>query len=315
MMDEQLAAAYQALTQRAGVVRLDRAQVAMSGKDRATMLHKFCTQDVLGKQPGQGGEAFICNVQGKIVGYVYFLVGEQEIVLDTAAGQAQTLINHLDRYVITEDVQFADRSRELATLVLAGPQATLLLPDAPAEMYSHKKLEIDGVTVECRHVPFAGGSYFLAIPSADAERVQNALIARGATLCSPAAIECLRIETATPLYGIDITTENLPQEISRDAFAINFRKGCYLGQETVARIDALGHVNKHLVQVQFAADADIATGKELFVGDKAIGRVTSVCWSPKVQAPLALAYVRREHCAVGTKLTEGEVVALTPPSP
>lgn len=315
MIDPQLATEYQALSQRAGVVRLDRSQVAMTGKDRATLLHKFCTQDILSKQPGQGGEAFICNVQGKIVGYVYFFVGEQDIVLDTAAGQAATIINHLDRYVITEDVQFADRSGESTTLVLAGPEAPALLPDAPAEMYSHKKVELDGVTVDCRRVPYGGDAFFLGVPNSEAERVTNALVARGATLCSPAALECVRIETATPLYGSDITIENLPQEVSRDAFAINFRKGCYLGQETVARIDALGHVNKHLVQVQFAADAEIAAGKELLVGDKVIGRVTSIGWSPKVNAPLALAYVRREHCAVGTKLAEGEVVALTPSSP
>ena len=315
MIAQQLAAEYQALSQRAGVVRLERAQVAMTGKDRATLLHKFCTQDILSKQPGQGGEAFICNVQGKIVGYVYFLVGEQEIILDSAAGQAQAIINHLDRYVITEDVQFADRSGELATLVLAGPEAAALLPDAPTEMYSHKMIELDGITVDCRRVPYGGDAFFLSVPSTEAERVTNALVARGAMLCSPAALECVRIEAATPLYGIDITTENLPQEVSRDAFAINFRKGCYLGQETVARIDALGHVNKHLVQVLFAADADITIGKVLLVGDKVIGRVTSVCWSPKVQASLALAYVRREHCAVGTKLVEGEVIALTPSSP
>lgn len=315
MIDHQLAAEYQALSQRAGVVRLERSQVAMTGKDRATLLHKFCTQDILSKQPGQGGEAFICNVQGKIVGYVYFFVGEREIILNSAAGQAQTIINHLDRYVITEDVQFADRSGELATLALAGPETAALLPDAPTEMYSHNKVELDGVTVDCRRVPYGGDAFFLTTSIQDADRVINALVARGAMLGSPATLECVRIEANTPLYGSDITIENLPQEVSRDAFAINFRKGCYLGQETVARIDALGHVNKHLVQVQFATDADIAVGKELLVGDKVIGRVTSVCWSPKVQTPLALAYVRREHCAVGTKLAEGEVVALTPASP
>src|SRR5690606_20586101 len=116
----------------------------------------------------------------------------------------------------------------------------------------------------------------------------------GIMRCDAEVIEVMRIENGAPLYGVDITPENLPQEVARDAEAIHFKKGCYLGQETVARIDALGHVNKLLVQVKFPADAQVSPGDELLVGEKKAGRVTSVCDSPAVNGQLALAYVRRE---------------------
>jgi folate-binding protein YgfZ len=172
-------------------------------------------------------------------------------------------------------------------------------------MLGHTVGKVGDVVVSVSRVPYLGAdSYFIGAATADASVVIEKLLAAGASSCEMDAIETRRIECGTPLYGTDITIENLPQEVNRDALAIHFKKGCYLGQETVARIDALGHVNKLLVQLKFAADAEVpARQSDLVVDGKAIGRVTSSTWSPEWNAPLALAYVRREHARPGTQLT------------
>ena len=121
--------------------------------------------------------------------------------------------------------------------------------------------------------------------------------------CVAAGLDAVRIEAGFPLFGSDITDDNLPQEIGRNKQAICFTKGCYLGQETVARIDALGHVNRLLTRVKFASAEVPSPGTELFASDKAVGKVTSACWSPLNGSPLAFALIRRAQSAPGTKLT------------
>jgi len=123
-----------------------------------------------------------------------------------------------------------------------------------------------------------------------------------------------RLEAGFPFFDRDITAENLPQEVGRDAQAISFQKGCYLGQETVARIDALGHVNRVLRGVKFDGPAVPPPATVLLAGGKEVGRVTSAAWSPRRRAPLAFAYLRQSAAKAGTRLESStgpsEVVAL-----
>jgi folate-binding protein YgfZ len=112
-----------------------------------------------------------------------------------------------------------------------------------------------------------------------------------------------RIEAGTPLFGIDFDDQNLPQEIGRDREAISFTKGCYLGQETVARIDALGHVNQQIVGIRFHGSDVPGVGTQLLRGGAVVGKVTSPAFSPKLNCAIALAMVRREVTADGTSLT------------
>ena len=114
--------------------------------------------------------------------------------------------------------------------------------------------------------------------------MRAALVAAGVAPCGQAAFDAARIEWGFPLVGHDISDANLPQEIARDKLAISFTKGCYLGQETVARIDALGHVNKTLVGLRFAGSTLPPAGSELLAGDQAVGQVTSSAYSPCASA-------------------------------
>jgi folate-binding protein YgfZ len=178
---------------------------------------------------------------------------------------------------------------------------------------SHSIGEIAGHTVWLRRVAMVLPLGYLVAGKREAHAVvSSSLVAAGATACDAAALEAARIEAGWPSYGIDITEKNLPQEVGRDATAISFTKGCYLGQETVARIDALGHVNRHLVRLRFEGRAIPSPGAELTADGQPAGNVTSAAWSAGWQAPIALAYLRRGSDAPGTRIAwsggAGEVV-------
>jgi tRNA-modifying protein YgfZ len=293
-------AQYHAFTRTAGLVDLsDRTQIEVTGADRGKFLHNLCTNAVRDLPAGHGCEAFVLDVKGHIVGHVFLFVTPESIVLETVPGQAEKLLAHFDRYLIREDVQLHDRSQEWAELLLSGPTADSILRNldatVPESRLDHNSAEIVGHRIWIRRVDFAGPNGFLiACRRDDLPELKNRLSAH-AMRCGLDVFETARIESGTPFYGRDITAENLPQEIDRDRFAISFTKGCYLGQETVARIDALGHVNRLLRLVKFESDTVPPLGAELKStdSDKSIGQVTSACWSPNANAPIALALIRR----------------------
>ncbi|HEY1066449.1 MAG TPA: glycine cleavage T C-terminal barrel domain-containing protein, partial [Pirellulales bacterium] len=143
--------------------------------------------------------------------------------------------------------------------------------------------------------------YLLVCPREQGGVWLDKLRAAGARACGRPSWETVRVEAGLPVFGIDVTDENLAQEVDRNNSAISLTKGCYLGQETVARIDALGHVNKLLRGVRFAGETPPPAGTELRRGEKVVGRVSSAVWSPNFGV-VALAFVRREAAAAGTEL-------------
>jgi folate-binding protein YgfZ len=262
-------------------------------------------------------EAFVTSPQGKTLGHV--LIGNlgESFNLDTTPGQATSLVSHFEKYIISEDATLRDLTHEQGVLLLAGPGAAALLARI-AGVTSEPELTVAQIG-ECRmlvkRVSFlAVSSYFLQTGLRDLPEVQAMLVAGGAIACGSQAVEMARLEAGTPLFGQDITEDNLPQEIGRDRQAISFTKGCYLGQETVARIDALGHVNRLLAGVRFGGSTIPIAGLQLRAGDKSVGHVTSAAWSPKLQAPLALALLRRGQTKLGTVLSsdlaDAQVVGL-----
>jgi folate-binding protein YgfZ len=314
---------YRALGEAAGVVDLSgRTQLELTGEDRAAFLHNFCTNQVRNLSAGSGAEAFILDAKGHVLGHAFVFAGVSSIVLDTVPGQSHRLAGHLERYIIRENVQIHDRTAQWGALLVAGPQASALMEslaiDVPKERLAHNESVLAGRQAYLRRVDLVGpDSWILACQREDAEPLLAALSNAGAIRADIEAFDMARIEAGTPLYARDITEKNLPQEVNRDAQAINFTKGCYLGQETVARNDALGHVNRVLVGVRFGSSAVPSPGTELHAADDkgtAIGAVTSATYSPRLQAALALAYLRRGHTHPGTRLLSqagaAEVVAL-----
>ncbi len=312
---------YAALVSHAALVDLGpRTQIEIGGDDRAAWLHNLTTNEVRKLAPGAGCETFLTNVQGKTLAHALLFVGADAIVLETVSGQAEAISQHLDRYLITERVTIVDRSDAWAEWYLGGTESTELLTAAtgatpPAVRLQHAAATLAGRTVWLRRVDFTGPDGFvIAAQRDDFTAIGKALVAAGATRCRHAAFDAARIEWGFPLFGRDVTDKNLPQEVAREAQTISFVKGCYLGQETVARIDALGHVNRTLVGVRFDSASVPTAGLELTCDGAAVGSVTSAGYSPRLRAPLALAYVRRGKNAPGQKLQsalgDAEVVAL-----
>jgi folate-binding protein YgfZ len=315
-----VAAEYQALTAGVGVAPvLDITSIDVTGADRATFLHSMCTADVKALAPGDSCEAIFTNAQGHVVGYGWLHGRDDRITIDLVGGNANTLVAELDRYIIRERVTLVDRTNDLATLLVAGPAAEKrLATEKVSGTFLEKIPDTFLAAVFCRRVELAGTDSFLL--SADARHVAalwDELVGAGARPCGCQAVETRRIERGIPLFGVDITSENLPQEVARDERTISFTKGCYIGQETVARIDALGHVNRTLGGLKFdraTSNAEIKAGSELAIDGKTVARITSVAYSPQLDATLALAYLRRGHERPGTILATdtatAEVVAL-----
>lgn len=305
--DTSLADQCEALLSSSGYVALeDWSVVTLTGADRQSFLHNMCTNEIRKLTTGEGCEAFFTDVKGKIVAHVWVLLREDRITLLAVPDQAELIVSHLDRYIIREDVQFADRSQSEAWTLLAGAQADTVLNDSDAELtkpWQSTTCRLGGV--ECLLVRFTlpgRTAYLLGTSSERVAELRQQLEAAGAIACGQRAWDTLRVEAGLPLFGTDFDHSNLPQEVARDAEAISFTKGCYLGQETVARIDALGHVNKQVVTLKFAEGTNPEIGTTLTQQDQQVGVATTVGQSPRSGAPLALAMVRRGANEVGAML-------------
>jgi tRNA-modifying protein YgfZ len=314
---------YQALTQQAGWCQLPLwTQLQFRGRDRAAFLQGMCTNEIRGRSPGEGCEAFFTNVQGKILGYVHLFVGDDAIDATGSPAQAETLIAHLDRYIIREDVSIEDLSSARRLLLLCGPAAPTHLeklggPTFPLQPGRHATWTWGGVGVQVRCLETQPPVFQVSCAGEDESRIAELLQQVGVQRCGAEALQALRLELGWPYYGCDVTEQNFPQEVDRNARAISFTKGCYLGQETVARIDALGHVNWYLRGLRLPEDESWDHLPQLVVEGKTVARLTSRGDSPQLGSGLALAYVRRAQEQAGTRLAgpqgEAEVVVLPLP--
>jgi folate-binding protein YgfZ len=293
--------------------RSDRGRVEVTGPDRAKFLHNLTTNEVKRLLVGRGCEAFITSPQGKTIGYVIMLAAEGRIVVRSDPGGMELALPHFHKYGIFDDVAVVDRTTETFELHLAGDGAVGLVQRAGGQVpelseYAHAAAEVGGCRVRViRESPAGLPGLTLIGDRPDAATVAAALMAAGQPgglrPLDPAEFEALRIEAGTPVFGKDITEKNLPQEIGRDSRAISFVKGCYLGQEIVARIDALGHVNQLLKGLAFEPGAPCPTeGSALEDEGKRLGTITSAAHAPARGRPFALALVRTSHARDGTRL-------------
>lgn len=321
MSDAELSAAYATLTQRCGLVDVTarRSLVELRGDDRRAFLHNFSTNDIRNLAADAGCEAFLLNAKGQVLFYVQVRQRPESIVVSAGAERGAIIVRHLERYVIREKVTLADRSGAWSEIVVAGAESIAALQTlglAPPTADNQSTSFADYPETSCVRLPWSQRVAFAVDgPTSEVDAVLRRLVDAGAvdlgavdSKVAPAAfaaLEALRIEVGLPLDGVDVTDANLAQEIDRNDRTLHFRKGCYLGQETVARLDALGHVNKTLVGLRFSdgLTATPSPGMELRVGEAAVGTVTSCAWSPRFHRYVALAYVRRGPNAPGTQLT------------
>jgi folate-binding protein YgfZ len=296
------------------VDRSDRVRIELTGPDRAKFLHNLTTNEIKRLLPGRGCETFVTSLQGKTIGYLQVLIGEDRIWTRTDPQGMEIALPHFEKYGVFDDVAIDDRTSGTFEIHLLGPVAIEVVERAGGELpadqsFSHRETTIGGNTVRIvRESPGGLPGLTLIGPKSAAETVRAAVVEAGRELglieLTPSAFEVLRIEAGTPVFGAEVTEKNLPQELDRDDRAISFVKGCYLGQETVARIDALGHVNQVLRGLRFdEGSLAPASGSPVEKDGKRVGVVTSAAFSALANRAVALAMVRTTHSAAGTTLT------------
>jgi folate-binding protein YgfZ len=304
--------AYRAMIEGCAVVdRSERGKLALTGGEAKEFLQGQVTNDVEGLEPGGGCYAAFLTHKGKMRGDLRILDTGDELLLDCERVALQDLFTMIHRFKLGRDVELHKRTLESGLLSLIGPDARRVAgaTDLPEAEHAHRAGRIGGAAV--RLIATDLGVDVLC-DAADSEPVAAALIAAGAVPAGEDAAEVRRVETGRPRYGTDVDDTVIPQEAGLNARAVSFEKGCYVGQETVARLHFRGKPNRHLRGLKLAGAA--ATGDVLRLGEREVGRLSSVVASP-VHGPIALALVRREAqpgdtVAVGDDGVLAEVVEL-----
>jgi tRNA-modifying protein YgfZ len=287
----QIESHYRVLREGAGLLdRSARGKIDVLGPDALEYIQGQVTNDVQGLAAGEGCYATLLSPKGRILADMWVLVrSAEELWLDTEAGTLEPLLSKLDMYRIGRRVELADRSEERALLSLIGPAARKALgTDLPETEHAFVQTELEGVPVVAAATDVGVDLLF---DRGQLELVRAALTDRGAVPVPEEAAEILRIEGGRPRYGVDMTEDNLPGEVGVEQRAVSFTKGCYVGQEPVARMHYRGHPNRHLRGLQLSAPAK--GGEPVFKEAKEIGKVTSTGLSPAL-GPIALALLRRE---------------------
>ena len=295
--------AYRAMTEGCAVVdRSERGKLALTGSEAKDFLHGQVTNDVEGLEPGTGCYAAFLTHKGKMLGDLRILDTGDELLLDCERVALQELFNMIRRFKLGRDVELHKRTLERGLLSLIGPDARRAFEgatDLPESEHAHREARIGGAAV--RLIATDLGVDVLCAAD-DTEPVAAALIAAGAVPATEAAAEVRRVETGRPRYGIDLDDGVIPQEAGLNDRAVSFEKGCYVGQETVARLHFRGKPNRHLRGLRLSGPAE--SGDALRLGEKVVGQLASVVESPP-HGTIALALVRRQ-AEPGATLTVGD---------
>jgi folate-binding protein YgfZ len=288
------AAEYDLLREAVGLAdSSSRGKLSLVGPDAVEFLQGQVTNDVEALAPGDGCYALLLSHKGKVQLDMRVLRGDDLLMIDTEPGHDAQLERTAQVYGIGRDFRTLNQTGEHAILSLIGPAARSVLDvEPPPEEHAWLRGEHGtyvttqlGVDVIC--------------PAGRADAVREAL---GVEAVSDDAVECLRVESGRPRFGLDFDSDTIPEEAGLNDRAVSFTKGCYVGQETVARLHYKGKPNRHLRGLRLSEP--LPTGTELRLGERVVGRVGSVAASP-VHGPIALALVRRE-AAPGDELSAGE---------
>jgi tRNA-modifying protein YgfZ len=295
---------YRAAREGVGFLPRERAQLVVRGADAIDYLQGQLTNDVEALQPGAGGYSALLDRKGRMQGDMRVLVvAPDEVWIDTEPEAAPAIVRHLQMYKIGREVEIDDVSDERAIVSLIGPGAENALGIGPVgSEHSHREFEA-GTGAPCRALATDLGVDVIC-PAAAVEALAERLVSAGAAEITEAAAEIVRVESGRPRFGREMTTETIPQEAGINERAVSFTKGCYIGQETVARLHYKGKPNRHLRGLRLEAPVD--TGTPIVLGERELGRVGTAALSPAL-GPIALAIVRRE-AQPGARVTVGDGV-------
>ena len=282
-----------------------RSKLLLTGADRQKWLNGMVTNNLRDLAAGHGTYNFLLNAQGHILGDMYLYNRGDYILLDTDAEQAGKLRQALEHFIIMDDVEIADASDKLTAIGLQGPKASQVLSAAGISAPPLEPLQVHDTTWQNLGITIVAtefGGFEVWLASGNAATLWDALAAAGATPAGTDAYELWRIAQGIPRYGHDIRERDLPQETGQTR-ALNFTKGCYVGQEIVERIRSRGAVHRQFSGFEIEGPPPTA-GAKLQTGGKDVGELTSVVTLPGDRT-IALGYIRREVTAADSRLTAG----------
>lgn len=290
-----------ALTGAAVFDRSSTAKLVLTGPDAAMFLGNLCTNDIKSLAAGAGCDAYFCSPTAKVQFQAWVFRAGDEFWVETTPGRNEELYKYLDRYLISERVEIADRTAEYAQFHVAGLRAA----------------ELAGQDARPSANPLGVPGLDLVLTAELGVGVSRRLTAAGAVAGSQETWETLRIEAGTPVWGPDIDANRFVMEVGNAARAVSYTKGCYLGQEPIVMArDRAGHVNRLFTGLKVLDGGPPPAGTKLVRDGTEVGVVTSSCQSPRLGGPVALGYVRWKHHEPGTRLDAGgqpvEVVGLPP---
>lgn len=303
---------------RRGALLLDATDlqaVHVQGAEAEAFLHRILANRVKGLAPGEGNRNLLLSPKGKILHVMDLERDDDGFRLVTEAGRSAELITALDMYLFAEDITLADHAEHCAPLIVAGPNAGTVLAAVlegplPEQNQCHAQLTHAGRDVRVARRPYAGlEAYCLDAGQDAAPMLWQALASQGAKPGGVAALDSLRVETGSALWGRDVDDNVYPQEARwEDAFSLD--KGCYIGQEVVAKIDTYGGLNKRLMGLSVESDDPVPPGTRLYREDEGewrdLGVVTTWAYSFILDGGMALAYIKRKHQEPGTRFRLGE---------
>ena len=295
-----------------------RSKISLTGGDRVRWLNGMVTNNIRDLAAGHGVYAFLLNPQGHILGDLYAYNRGESIVIDTDRSQLERILSTFDHYIIMDDVEVKDLTQETTALGVSGLHALEVLKKAGIEIPALQPLQVHEIRCDCdcgcldctvvrRDSNLE--SYEIWLGPEFVSPLWKSLVANGATPVGYEALELQRIASGTPLYGVDIRERDLPQE-TEQARALNFNKGCYVGQEIVERIRSRGAVHRKFSGFLAHSEEAVAPGTKIVAGEKEVGEITSSAVVPfGGLKTVAVGYVRREIGTPGREVKLGGVTA------
>jgi folate-binding protein YgfZ len=316
-MDDALTPGYQALRQSAAWLDLSsRGRLRITGEDRARLINAMTTNQVQSLLPGQGCYLFFLNAQGRILGDANLFCFEDHLLLDTEPETRQKLAEHLERYIIADDVTVEDVTDSTAAIAVEGPQSAAVLStlgvDLPSEPYASTSW---GSRIVARASTTGSIGFCIFTVAGD----KSSLLAQLAGIPEATPPEAtlddartVRIEHGHPRYGEEITERYLVQETGQ-LQAVNFSKGCYLGQEIVERVRSRAQIHRLLHRLEIESSDVPDPGTKLTSGEADAAEIVSGAYSPALGKVVVMAYVRVPFAKPGTELAWGSVPARVSP--
>jgi folate-binding protein YgfZ len=311
------------LTCRKSAIVMDlshRGKIRIAGSDAVRFLHGMLSNQVEGLHPGEGAYTTFLTRQGKFVVDLNLYRREEDLAADLAPGMASVFAEAMDMYIIMDEVEIEDWTNSRCALGIFGPDSRETVSKAGLEVPSlphHGHVSLDGVLVS-RELWTGEDGYLITAPADRAESIWEALSGAGARPAGLTALDTLTLEAGIPQFGKDMDANMNPMQAGLELTAIDFDKGCYIGQEVIAKIKYLGQVNRGLAGIRLEGGIVPAYGDPIAFEGSEVGTITRSAFGPALKSVMAFGFLHRKAMAPGTPLTvqtegteiSGEVVAL-----